>query len=855
MKRFTILIFLISIFFIKTFAQDFEIVNNNFLSKNYQNFINVSGDWNVVDTLGFLDLNTTASTDVATFQLPDFYLAESNTVWNFSFEFNAEKPTSSNYFNIILCSDSLYNGIGVGVGKGNNKTFLSFLQFSQSKVTVLEQSADSIKKNIEYKVTVSRSTDGVWTLFLDDRELLSYAEKTDFDYYFKQFVVKYCFTKKYPSKFILKKFSIYQNYPNAESFSVDSVSLSEINGLKLYFNQILNKEIAQNISNYVVENKNPLSAIVEQDLKTVNLKFEDNFLADKDYQLKFSDIENRAGKKLNGVFAFMRKKITLDNFEFLNSRSVKLVFSDSALNFNDIKIYKINDNNPQKINANKSTIILTFDEDFPSGKEFILNVDGLIDIDGKTEYNFSQKFCFAGFGDIVINEIMADINPEPNNLPAKKYIELYNNSSLDYNLSGYSLSNEGLNVTNLSGKIPSNGYLIVSADSVAFSSYGASVGGLNEKSVTVAGKKLCLTNTFGALVDSLTYSNKMYVDKELSSGGYSLERINPLNFCNQTINWHGSLNNDGGTPGKQNSVFDNLFDTVAAQLIDCKIVKTNKLILLFNEDMDSLFSINVSNYLIDGYLQPDSVLYSNGGNVYLFLNKYLSVGEHYINVKKSRDLCGNISDIQDFRYFSNTAVVMRDVEILDDYCILIHFDGLLDQNSVSDVNNFVVNENITPSFSGIYPKDSCAVVLQFSESIDSTQKYILDVKNVVDCYGNLIEGQRIFGNSEPYFPSKNVEVNLENEVFSPFDSDKHLKISISCQDYPVFLNRIEIYDKNGIKRRTILSSYDLYSNETFVWDGLDDNGKVCSSGIYVVYVLIRDYKPIKKACVLNGFDN
>ena len=112
MKRFEILVLLWFNLWSFAIAQDFEIVNNNFLSENYQDFINISGDWSVDSSLGFLDLGVDAGTDEALFQLPDFCLKESNTTWDFKFEFNAEKPTSSNYFNIVICGDSLSNGIG-----------------------------------------------------------------------------------------------------------------------------------------------------------------------------------------------------------------------------------------------------------------------------------------------------------------------------------------------------------------------------------------------------------------------------------------------------------------------------------------------------------------------------------------------------------------------------------------------------------------------------------------------------------------------------------------------------------------------------------------------------------------------
>ena len=856
MKRFEILVLLWFNLWSFAIAQDFEIVNNNFLSENYRDFINISGNWSVDSSLGFLDLGVDVGTDEALFQLPDFCLKESNTTWNFKFEFNAEKPTSSNYFNIVICGDSLSNGIGFGVGKGNNKACLSLLRFTDSKTTVLAQSTDSIKKNIEYDVRITRSFDGVWTLSLDDRDLLSYTENVDFDFLIKQTIIKYCFSKKYPSKFLLKSFSIYQNYPlDIDGFKIVDFSVEGCNSIKVFFNNIIDKQSCQDVGICLLENIYTKEISIEEDLKTLTLFFEEPFVAGEEYSLILSGISNRLGMEIDECINFSRKKITLQSSEFINSTTLKLVFSDFPQNIYDINIYSINENKPQKNIVEDSVCYLTFENTLDFGQELVLRVDGLLDADGVTFYNFTQSFCFASRGQIVINEIMADINPAPNNLPAKKYIELYNTSPLDFRLDGYTISNDGENITSLVGTISSKNFLIISADSAAFSIYGNSVGGLNEKSVTVAGKKLVLKNIFGQVIDSLSYSLQMYGDKSFSSGGYSLERINPQNICNQSINWHVTNSDDGGTPGSINTVLSDVFDNVAPQLSECIVIKTDILNLLFNENIDSLFNNNVSNYLIDGYLQPLLANYGGGNLMILTLPQKLSVGEHYINIKKSSDLCGNISENQDFMYFDNKAVVLRDVEILDDYCILLHFDGLIESSTAINIDNFVVDDSFSPSYSGIYPKDSTCIILQFSESLDTSRRYVLDVKNLRDYFGNLVEGQRVFGNSEPYFDLENVDIYVENEVFCPSTSDGYLKISVGVKNYPILIDRIEIYDKYGIKRRTILSSYDLYSREIFCWDGLDDAGKKCPVGIYIVYVLLREHKPIKLACVLSRFSN
>jgi len=78
---------------------------------------------------------------------------------------------------------------------------------------------------------------------------------------------------------------------------------------------------------------------------------------------------------------------------------------------------------------------------------------------------------------------------------------------------------------------------------------------------------LILKTNVGEIINELTYSPDWYNDANKESGGWSLERIDPLNICNQEQNWHASTNYIGGTPGSINSVFASNPDNVAPKLI------------------------------------------------------------------------------------------------------------------------------------------------------------------------------------------------------------------------------------------------------------------------------------------------
>ncbi|MBQ9212644.1 MAG: lamin tail domain-containing protein [Bacteroidales bacterium] len=107
----------------------------------------------------------------------------------------------------------------------------------------------------------------------------------------------------------------------------------------------------------------------------------------------------------------------------------------------------------------------------------------------------------ASFSEIVINEIMADISPKPFALPDKKYIELFNNSTIDYNIKNYKLiiGNDSIIFSDITLK--SNDYIIISNEK-SYSDYGNYFHSQITDKLTIAGKKIILKNADNQIIDS-----------------------------------------------------------------------------------------------------------------------------------------------------------------------------------------------------------------------------------------------------------------------------------------------------------------------------------------------------------------
>ncbi|HYG53622.1 MAG TPA: lamin tail domain-containing protein, partial [Flavobacteriales bacterium] len=126
--------------------------------------------------------------------------------------------------------------------------------------------------------------------------------------------------------------------------------------------------------------------------------------------------------------------------------------------------------------GNPALIHLTFSSAFVNLVNYQLVVDNVTDVTVNAIDNDTLSFMYfmsdtAVLRDVVINELMADPSPVVG-LPAVEFIELYNNSSKNFDLAGWTLT-DGSSTATLGTKLLTPGqYIIIcaNADTASFSS-------------------------------------------------------------------------------------------------------------------------------------------------------------------------------------------------------------------------------------------------------------------------------------------------------------------------------------------------------------------------------------------------
>ena len=163
----------------------------------------------------------------------------------------------------------------------------------------------------------------------------------------------------------------------------------------------------------------------------------------------------------------------------------------------------------------------------------------------------------AGTG-LVLNEFMA--HPLASESQAEgEWIELYNVTGCYINLSGWSISNDRGDQINLNTHlIAPEGFFVLGASGNDSRNGGYDPDYVYSGFSIYDNDVLTLRNGQGNIVDRISFDSSWPVE-----AGRSTERINPGWVSNSSSSWESALTTYGegdyGTPGEQNSVYENSF--------------------------------------------------------------------------------------------------------------------------------------------------------------------------------------------------------------------------------------------------------------------------------------------------------
>lgn len=326
------------------------------------------------------------------------------------------------------------------------------------------------------------------------------------------------------------------------------------------------------------------------------------YTSTRQYLFSFDSIE------VKGSFYSDTTKPYVLNYEVLDSFRIKVQFSEkvepvTGLDRNNYGVGlpsilpKYKDTTVEYVGFDSSQVIYSLQEPIGIYGLYEISILNVQDFNGNTLVPYRDFFTWPIFynaqkGDIIINEIMADPTP-PVALPNADWVEVYNNSGKPYNLKNWEFSDRS---STGQVKLPSvivqpGSYAVLchQSDSAALSAFGGRVIGLTSfPGLNISDDLLTLKDSSGNEIDQVEYFSSWYGDPDKSDGGFTLELINPDHPCSGSSNWKGSNSLDGGTPGKQNSIFNKTPETESPEVLSVKITGANLLTVQFSKPLDSI---------------------------------------------------------------------------------------------------------------------------------------------------------------------------------------------------------------------------------------------------------------------------
>lgn len=203
--------------------------------------------------------------------------------------------------------------------------------------------------------------------------------------------------------------------------------------------------------------------------------------------------------------------------------------------------------------------------------------------------------------DILIDEIFCDPSPAVR-LPNAEFLELKNVSALPIDLKNWQIRDPGHSISFKSTFIlqPDSFLIICSASSSnEYEKFGTSLGISGFPALNNEGQTLFLVSPEGRIIHALSYDKSWYQNDLKGDGGWSLEMIDTKNPCGGKENWKASIDPQGGTPGKINSIDGPNPDLIKPWLIRTITQDDQHILLLFNEPLDSGSAAQPGHYQID----------------------------------------------------------------------------------------------------------------------------------------------------------------------------------------------------------------------------------------------------------------
>jgi len=350
--------------------------------------------------------------------------------------------------------------------------------------------------------------------------------------------------------------------------------------------------------------------------------------------------------EISGTFFSDSLAPVLGSVSFASPGELVLTFNEPVLLTANARLF-VDKKEADSLCVSASILRAFFKDDFPNRVEMLMMVEGLSDQDGNvipaTSLAIMQNL--PEFGDVITSEVMADPYPEVY-LPGCEYLELYNRSKFDLELEGCSLSLNEREFILPAHLMKAGGRVCIVPLECSGLDGPDFLHLLSANALPNGGATVVIRDRWRKTLAAVAYPDATELGGWKADGGWSLEWADPDRLCGGKENWYFSVADEGGTPGKKNSINLDLTDDMAPQL-EYLGVEDSLLRLVFNEALALELPAALDFRLLPMEVVPFDLQFSNvlrsgielnmGDQLSLFESGRLMVPELY-------DCAGNRSE-------------------------------------------------------------------------------------------------------------------------------------------------------------------------------------------------------------------
>jgi len=597
MNRFFLLLILLPLNTVAQFNESFtddDIFNN----PAWQG----STGWFIVNSVKWLQLHAPAEKGEA------FLFTPCPVVDNASWEINLKmgfNPSSSNLCRIYLIADAaqpsqITNGIFVEVGNKADDVCLYKIDGGKKEKMIDGLDGRVALSFVALTIRVSRNLD-TWQLEVNEGGGWIPEGQVESSLGFtSNYFGLYCkYTSTRCEKFFFDDINVTgEAYVDRDRPQVADFAL--VNGSRLQV--LFNEKISVNkvdTSQFQLRklSRQPAEVSVQTDSMTVDLLFKPGLDDVADEIIKVSGLCDLAENEMKDTsFVFSYERIRIDSIHLENDSTMNVSFNKAIplMAWEDARVNIHPGTHSYVIIPNEddeSTMYaLQLSKPFAEAETFTISIIGVCDERGDTIRTVTETLWYyhPKRFDVVIAELLADPMPSMG-LPESEFLELYNRTEYDLDLSGWSLQvNDKKNVLP-DFSVATREYLTLVPDTYAdeWNAYQSVLCVDRWPALTNEKSKVVLWDERGFIIDALDYDRDQVIGEPFKQeGGWSAERIDVNHLSGSVENWAWSTHLSGGTPGGENSMASQFVDEEAPWIQYVTLTNDSILEIYFSEAMD-----------------------------------------------------------------------------------------------------------------------------------------------------------------------------------------------------------------------------------------------------------------------------